>query len=74
MTQIIAEVVRSGFVEGHHHGSVVALDADGAIALAIGDVDAPIYPRSSNKPLQAAGMLRVGLRLSAELLDRRLEP
>ena len=26
---VVAEVVRSGFVEGHHHGSVVALDADG---------------------------------------------
>jgi L-asparaginase II len=68
MTQIVAEVVRSGFVEGHHHGSVVALDADGATVLAIGDVDVPIYPRSSNKPLQAAGMLRVGLQLQDELL------
>ena len=30
--EIVAEVVRSGFVEGHHHGSVVALAADGSIA------------------------------------------
>ena len=27
---VVAEIVRSGFVEGHHYGSVVALDADGA--------------------------------------------
>jgi L-asparaginase II len=65
---VIAEVVRSGFVEGRHHGSVVAVDADGATVLALGDVDSPIFPRSSNKPLQAAGMLRTGLRLDGDLL------
>ena len=25
--QVVAEIVRSGFVEGHHYGSLVALDA-----------------------------------------------
>lgn len=60
----LAEVVRSGYVEGWHHGSVVVLDAAGAVVAAAGDVTAPIFPRSSNKPLQAVGMLRSGLRLS----------
>lgn len=59
----LAEVVRSGFVEGRHLGSVVALDTAGAVVLATGDVTSPIFPRSSNKPLQAAGMLRCGLKL-----------
>ena len=27
---VLAEIVRSGFVEGHHYGSVVALAADGS--------------------------------------------
>ena len=54
----LAEVVRSGFVEGVHRGSVVVLDAGGAVVAAAGDVDGPIFPRSSNKPLQAIGMLR----------------
>jgi L-asparaginase II len=60
----VAEVIRSGFVEGRHHGSVVVLDGTGAVVDAAGDVTAPVFPRSSNKPLQAVGMLRIGLRLA----------
>src|SRR3954449_10320094 len=65
---VVAEVVRSGFVEGHHHGSVVALAADGSPAWSVGDVTGPILPRSCNKPLQAVGMVRLGLDLPPELL------
>jgi L-asparaginase II len=61
---LLAEVVRSGFVEGVHRGSVVVLDATGAIVDSGGDVKSPIFPRSSNKPLQAVGMLRSGLGLA----------
>jgi L-asparaginase II len=60
----LAEVVRSGFPEGYHHGSVVVLDANGAAVAAAGDVESPMFPRSSNKPMQAVGMLRAGLRLT----------
>jgi L-asparaginase II len=55
-------------VESRHHGSVVALDTDGSIAFSVGTVDQPIYPRSSNKPMQAAAMLRRGLTLDDELI------
>ena len=65
---MLAEVVRSGFVEGVHRGSVVALAADGSVALAAGDPAAPMFPRSANKPLQAAAMLDLGLDLDGELL------
>ena len=65
---VVAEIVRSGFVEGHHYGSVVALDADGRVAWSVGDVENPVLPRSCNKPLQAVGMLRAGLDLDGELL------
>ena len=65
---VLAEVVRSGFVEGHHYGSVVALAADGSTAYAAGDVTTQVLPRSCNKPLQAVGMLRAGLDLDGELL------
>ncbi len=65
---VVAEIVRSGFVEGRHYGSVVALDADGSVAWSVGSVDAPVLPRSSNKPLQALGMVRLGLDLPPELL------
>ncbi|MBQ0904036.1 asparaginase [Micromonospora sp. U21] len=60
----LAEVVRSGFVEGMHRGSVVVLDAAGVPVAAAGDVTAPIFPRSASKPLQAVGMLRAGLPLT----------
>ncbi len=65
---VVAEVVRSGFVEGRHRGSVVALNADGSIAFSVGEVYEPIFPRSSNKPMQAAGMVAAGLPLTGELL------
>ncbi|MFF2847142.1 asparaginase [Streptomyces sp. NPDC058001] len=65
---VLAEVVRSGFVEGHHRGSLVLLDAEGRVELALGDVTAPIFPRSSNKPMQAAAVLRAGVELAGERL------
>jgi L-asparaginase II len=65
---VVAELVRSGFVEGHHYGSVVALDSDGTVAWSVGSVAEPILPRSSNKPIQALGMLRMGLYLPPDLL------
>jgi L-asparaginase II len=55
---IVAEVVRSGFVESVHHGAVAVLSSS---ASGRGDVNRPVFPRSSNKPLQAIGMLRAGL-------------
>ncbi len=65
---ILAEVVRSGFVEGRHYGSVVALGADGRVSWELGDVRRPVLPRSCLKPLQAVGMMRCGLDLPPELL------
>jgi L-asparaginase II len=46
----------------------VAVAADGTRVLELGDVDVPVFPRSSNKPLQAVGMLEAGLDLDGELL------
>ncbi|MGX4658338.1 asparaginase [Micromonospora sp. SCSIO 07396] len=57
----VAEVVRSGFVEGVHRGSAVVLDATGAPVAGAGDGTSPIFPRSASKPLQTLGMLRAGL-------------
>jgi L-asparaginase II len=61
-------VVRSGFAESEHRGPVIALGADGEPVLAAGAVREPIFPRSSNKPLQAAAMVRCGLGLDGKLL------
>jgi L-asparaginase II len=58
---VLAEVVRSGFVESRHHGSLVALSPSGEVLLSVGDVASPVFPRSSNKPMQATGLLRLGI-------------
>ncbi len=65
---VVAEIVRSGFIEGHHYGSLVALAADGTVEWGVGDVQAPVLPRSCNKPVQALGMVRLGLDLPPDLL------
>ena len=64
----LAEVVRSGFTEGRHRGSLVVLAADGSVELALGSPGEPVFPRSSNKPMQATAILRTGLELEGELL------
>jgi L-asparaginase II len=56
----LVEVIRSGYVESTHSGAVLALAPDGSIAWSVGDVDRLVYPRSSNKPLQAVGLLEAG--------------
>jgi len=65
---VLAEVIRSGFVESRHRGTVVAIAADGTFAFTAGIANAPVFPRSSNKPLQAVAMIRAGLPLDGELL------
>jgi L-asparaginase II len=64
----VAAVVRSGFVESVHHGSVVVLDPIGHVVLSAGVPDEPLFPRSSNKPVQAAAMVRAGLDVDDDLL------
>ena len=65
---VVAEIVRSGFVEGHHYGSIVALAADGSVDWSVGEVKAPMLPRSCNKPIQALAMVELGLDLPPDLL------
>ncbi|HMR49765.1 MAG TPA: asparaginase [Arachnia sp.] len=65
---VVAEVRRGDIVECLHHGSVAVTRPGGGLRLAVGQVDAPMLPRSALKPLQAVAMLRHGLDLSgAEL-------
>jgi L-asparaginase II len=64
----LAVVRRSGFVESRHFGSLVGLGADGAIALSLGDADAPVLPRSSAKPIQALACLEAGAPLAGPSL------
>ncbi|GAB2655586.1 asparaginase [Saccharopolyspora gloriosae] len=59
----LVELVRGGLREGVHFGSAVLLNADGSVLRSVGDVTAPMFPRSTVKPAQALAMLRAGLEL-----------
>ncbi len=65
---MLAEVVRSGVIESRHRGSLVGLNSDGSVDFSVGDPAGVIFPRSSNKPLQATAMMRLGLDLDPQLL------
>jgi L-asparaginase II len=65
---VLAEVVRSGFTESVHRGTAAVLDRDGAVLRAVGAATTPVFPRSANKPMQAAAMVECGLDLDGELL------
>jgi L-asparaginase II len=65
---VLVEIVRNGFVEGTHRGRLVLLGADGAVQAAIGEVESTLLPRSSNKPMQAVGLLDAGSTLQGEYL------
>lgn len=65
---MLAEVIRSGHTESWHRGSLVVLDSGGSVLLSAGVIDLPMFPRSSNKPMQATAMLDCGL----DLADDRL--
>ena len=65
---LLAELVRAGLVESVHSGRLTLINSDGSVRVAIGDIDAPLYPRSSIKSFQAAGMVRRGLRLTPRQL------
>ncbi|MFR9750789.1 asparaginase [Nocardia sp. 004] len=60
MSVELVEVIRSGFRECVHRGSVVVLDIEGKQVRTLGEVHRPILPRSTNKPMQAITMLRHG--------------
>jgi len=64
--------VRSGFVESVHTGSVVAVDPAGKVVLSIGDPAVKIFPRSSNKPMQAAAMVSLGVADAFDLQPQHL--
>ena len=65
---VLAHVVRGGFVESAHRGSAVVTRPDGTPELVLGDAAGPVFPRSSNKPVQALAMVRHGLDLEPQLL------
>jgi L-asparaginase II len=57
---IVVEVLRGDRVESAHRGSGCVVDPDGAVLFAFGDIETPIYPRSSVKAFQALPLIESG--------------
>ena len=57
---ILVEVTRGAMVESVHRGSLAIVDASGALRLALGDIESPVYSRSSLKPMQAMPLVESG--------------
>jgi L-asparaginase II len=66
--EVLAKVIRGDLVESLHLGHLIVLNADSSIYLLKGSPELPIYPRSAIKSLQAAAMLKAGLKVEANEL------
>lgn len=66
--EVLAKVIRGDLVESLHLGHLVVLNSDGSTYLSKGSPELPIYPRSAIKSLQAAAMLKAGLKVEANEL------
>jgi len=69
---ILVEITRGALVESVHRGSIAILDADGKVRLALGDVDTPVYSRSSLKPMQAIPLVESGAAEAFGLSDEEV--
>ena len=69
---ILVQAWRGGIVESAHRGAFAVVDADGALRMAIGDIDRPIFPRSACKVLQALPLVASGAADALQLTDEEL--
>lgn len=69
---VLVEITRGDLVESVHRGSIAIADADGQIAFALGDIETPVYPRSSLKPIQALPLLESGAAEAFGLSDEEV--
>lgn len=57
---ILIEVTRGALVESAHAGALAITDGRGRLVLQLGDVDRPVFPRSSVKALQCVPLVESG--------------
>jgi L-asparaginase II len=57
---VLVELTRGERVESIHRGAVAIVDAEGRIRAALGEIEQPICPRSSLKPIQALPFVESG--------------
>ncbi|MEX3008046.1 asparaginase [Hoeflea sp. TYP-13] len=69
---VVVEVTRGGRVESMHRGSAVVMDGGGKTLFSIGSVDAPVFPRSAVKAMQALPLVESGAADALGFGDREL--
>jgi L-asparaginase II len=69
---VLVEVIRGPLVESRHRGAIAVCDAQGNTTLALGDVTAPVFPRSAVKALQALPLIEQGAADRFGLSDEEL--
>lgn len=69
---ILVELSRGAMIESVHRGSIAIMDADGRLRLALGDVETPVYSRSSLKPMQALPLVESGAAAAFGLSDEEV--
>ena len=57
---VLVEVTRGPLVESRHRGAVAVSDPEGRTIFALGNVTAPVFPRSAVKALQALPLIEQG--------------
>ena len=72
MNPVLVDVWRGEWVESQHRGSLAVVDAEGALVLALGDIERPVYPRSAVKALQALPLVASGAAARFGLSDAEL--
>jgi L-asparaginase II len=69
---VLVEVLRGPAVESRHRGTFAVVDAAGGVVASAGSIDAPVFPRSAVKPMQALPLIESGAADAFGLSDREL--
>lgn len=60
MPPIAVHVTRGAMIESRHRASIAVVDARGRVVASAGAFEAPVYPRSAIKPIQALPVVESG--------------
>ncbi len=68
----LVELTRGDRVESIHRGAIAVVDSKGVLRLSLGDVETPVFPRSSLKPIQALPLVESGAADAFSLTDEHI--
>jgi L-asparaginase II len=72
VASVVVEVTRGDLVESVHHAAVAAANPQGDVILRAGDIESPVFLRSSAKPFIAAAAIAAGVREAFDLDTREI--